>query len=695
MRLVASVVDAYSGPLKNMRKAFQDLQANINGTHKDGIAISKDHARAYSDLQRNVDKVRQNLSGAFTPALAAVGITALSTSGAIAAVAEAVKSLGEKSQSLKFLSRQTQLSTDTLRTWEGMAERVGSSAEAMDAGVAKFGDTMAAAGRGFLVPLQPLLNIHGAFEAVFGSVQRLQSETREGQLNDVFNFLGKNYSVGQKRSVLAALGLPENFANASIDELRDARAKLEQWVRDHPIDLTKGAKAKEAFDEMRESLKGLKDDLGDTFGGPVARVVKDFASGIHAMAGDFRDLSKWIGEWGDRFGMGHVGGPGDYDPKDPRHLWENNKHPEIDALKRFNPLPAVSDLLSGRSDPAKSNFPSGGKLQPLTMDGIQKLFGRDQDKKATEEGTKKGVFDGLMQFFQLQNYKPGGGEGLPVTKAAYYPGGGGGVRNAGAHARALMGGGNGGDIDVGAAPGGGHQNSKTAYAKQAAIEQLRKEGVPERSLDAAASMLVGQATAESSLNPNTVHDGGTGYGVYGAGRARRTGMLAWLAKNGFAKNSLEGQMKYMAHEAMSSRYGPSRDALMRANPNNLEAGTRALTHNFESPAVENWRYRLNATRGALATHAEEAHRAAVSNALHGEALRRHFGHPTPRPAGDLLQHAQRAGLLAPTSQIASNAKLQIDFSNLPKGIRTKLEHAGFKEVALNRGRAVPLGYDGA
>lgn len=155
--------------------------------------------------------------------------------------------------------------------------------------------------------------------------------------------------------------------------------------------------------------------------------------------------------------------------------------------------------------------------------------------------------------------------------------------------------------DGGAAPASGvAQSSRTATAKQAMMEQLRKEGVPEGNLDAAASMLAGQAIAESNLNPNAVHDHGTGYGIYGARLGRRDRMLQWLAANGYAKNSLEGQSKYMAHEAMTA-YPSARRVLMSANKSNMSGGTFVLTRDFESPAVNNSGARYNAAMRAFET----------------------------------------------------------------------------------------------
>lgn len=121
-------------------------------------------------------------------------------------------------------------------------------------------------------------------------------------------------------------------------------------------------------------------------------------------------------------------------------------------------------------------------------------------------------------------------------------------------------------------------------------DQLIKEGVPPEKASAAAAMLVGQAMSESGLRPNISHDQGTGYGIYGARLVRRDKMLNWLADNGYAKDSLEGQTRYMGHEAMTDKhYAITKQALMNADPSNMVGNTDAVTGNFESPAIINQR----------------------------------------------------------------------------------------------------------
>ena len=64
-------------------------------------------------------------------------------------------------------------------------------------------------------------------------------------------------------------------------------------------------------------------------------------------------------------------------------------------------------------------------------------------------------------------------------------------------------------------------------------------------------------------------------------------MQAWLAAHGFARENLEGQQRYMAHEAMHD-YSRSRNSLMNAmDP--IAAGD-VVERDFERPRILNNRH---------------------------------------------------------------------------------------------------------
>ncbi|WP_342108069.1 phage tail tip lysozyme [Methylobacterium sp. SI9] len=149
-------------------------------------------------------------------------------------------------------------------------------------------------------------------------------------------------------------------------------------------------------------------------------------------------------------------------------------------------------------------------------------------------------------------------------------------------------------------------SARTSQMMGYAMDQLRREGVPEDKLREAAAHLVGQATMESGLDPNKIHDGGTGYDIYGARDpkgwgnyrgARRSDMVRWLEANGYARNSAEGQMREMVHQAMSGKYPRTKAILMGRGTGDIEHDTNSITKEFESPAVIN--RRSGAVRNAM------------------------------------------------------------------------------------------------
>jgi hypothetical protein len=78
-----------------------------------------------------------------------------------------------------------------------------------------------------------------------------------------------------------------------------------------------------------------------------------------------------------------------------------------------------------------------------------------------------------------------------------------------------------------------------------------------------------------------------------------------------------------------------------------------------------------------------------AGALHGPALRRHFGHP-PKSSLDLLDHGRRSGIIGPQT-IKGDASLRIDLNGFPRGTRTRTEATGmFRDVQLTRARSMAL-----
>ena len=142
----------------------------------------------------------------------------------------------------------------------------------------------------------------------------------------------------------------------------------------------------------------------------------------------------------------------------------------------------------------------------------------------------------------------------------------------------------------------GHHAANTTALVNAAQDELVKQGVPRENASAAAAALVGNVIQESGGDPNKVHDGGTGYGLYGARLARRDKLLADLRTHGYAANDAEQQMRHMVREALHDpTYRATAAALRGATVGNLGAVTNTVARDFKRPneAAANYAGRRN------------------------------------------------------------------------------------------------------
>ena len=134
----------------------------------------------------------------------------------------------------------------------------------------------------------------------------------------------------------------------------------------------------------------------------------------------------------------------------------------------------------------------------------------------------------------------------------------------------------------------------------AVLGQLKAEGFEAVDIRGVAAMLAGQPEQESGYDPTAQHDKDkvtgeyTGYGIYGARNDRRTDMFDWLAKNGYKKDDLIGQARYMAHEAvndpeyrkfMDNMAGMELTKMAKNNPDQFREVMLGFTKNFEGPLV--------------------------------------------------------------------------------------------------------------
>jgi uncharacterized protein (TIGR02594 family) len=312
LELVASVKNLTRGPIADIARSMRALAADTKIGHQQGATFAKEHALALTNLRRQVVESGTAVRCVLAPALGTLGIASLSAAGGIAAIVASIKGFSESARHLTFLSRQTQLSVNQLRVLEELAGRIGSSAEAMDSGLATFGTHMQRLGRsaqGFRIELRELneaalgLKINPRTSGIDELAQSLQGLDRDKQLEKVLNFALKFKDIDVRQKMLQIFGLPRELANvADAEELQKQLDRIKKiFTPTTAGELAGGRAFANAMDDIAASLKNIRDSLGGELAGDLAKVAdsitnfgighhEEVAAGIKSFARDVRDI---------------------------------------------------------------------------------------------------------------------------------------------------------------------------------------------------------------------------------------------------------------------------------------------------------------------------------------------------------------------------------------------------------------------
>jgi len=305
LRLIAEVVDKYSGPLKSMQASLKSLSDTSKGIHGQGVVQANQHAKAYKELGEQIRKVKDTALDVVKPAFSALGLEALTIAGSIASVGRAVKEFGEAGRSLEFTRRSSGLTAGTIRALSEADEQLGISAEETNVHLKTFGEHMDALQRRAPAALQAYNDLPGLWQKLGRSLQGLP---REAQLDKIMKFIPTVKYEDQRRKVLAFYGLPEDWASLTDREITALRAKGDEFNKRFPFNAENAAKAKATFDELSSTFRGLKTSLEGEFAPGVTSALKNlndvladkellaqFSESIKAIDGVF-------GQWGSHLG---------------------------------------------------------------------------------------------------------------------------------------------------------------------------------------------------------------------------------------------------------------------------------------------------------------------------------------------------------------------------------------------------------
>jgi hypothetical protein len=114
------------------------IQKQERESHAEGSRASAVHTRAVQDLHRSVRDTSEFVRSVFSPGMVGLGIGAFGAAEAIEGTAQALLAFATRSRDLHNMSVETGLTVDQLARLEALAPRIGSSVDAMDAGLRTF-----------------------------------------------------------------------------------------------------------------------------------------------------------------------------------------------------------------------------------------------------------------------------------------------------------------------------------------------------------------------------------------------------------------------------------------------------------------------------------------------------------------------------------------------------------------------------
>ncbi|MET3786083.1 phage tail tip lysozyme [Methylobacterium radiotolerans] len=626
LRIVATVEDQFTGPLSKLEKGLKHVGEE---TAKQGATWKKD----WAGVREEVGKFQGVLRG-FDPIFAAVGVTGFGAAMSLTGMVTALKGFSGQTRDLSQMGRQIGMTVDQLRTLGSLGEKFGVSADAMRGAIGQFATNM--------------VDLRQRWGQVYGELKNMNL----GSLaEDLVNAPSMEAAV--ETAMKALQNIPDSMKAARVSTLifgtpdmatisRNITGKISDALKQTQADIghldKETEEAARRFEEHFSRIGRAAEKAKLNLLGPALRNVAGALDQMDAAAADPEGEQlkrlKESRQSADTAVKAAPYGTGWYFERQRDSLDQ-----EIARLEKRRAAPAAT-AVEDKLGSAKAEL-DYYQNRRLTKDPGREKELAEEIRRLTEElrrlrengsGTptvQQQSFSGsnsgggsLIQKAAWGGFGSSGGAAIPSYGA---PGGGDGGGNGGAGGgsrsrsdggsgfggRSGSGGGSpdGSDRAVVTPRGSGRGNprgARTGEMMRYAMDQLRREGVPEGQLRQAAAHLVGQAHMESGLDPNKIHDGGTGYGIYGARDpkgwgtyrgARRSDMVRWLEANGYARNSAEGQMREMVHQAMSGKYPRTKAILMGRGTGDVEADTNAITKEFESPAVIN--RRSGAVRNAL------------------------------------------------------------------------------------------------
>lgn len=429
LRMEATVVDKYSGPLRKLRNELAGVRSpeTLKRAHADLNALGAAATTAARSIQTGLSAALVGLGGS------AIGVTA-----ALTGMAAALRALAGNTAELTALAKETGLTVQQLRVLEAAAPRFVMSAEQMRSGIERFAGTLSDFRRRRGAAYEALLG-GGAGDLAEALVQAAKKGDTSKALGIIFDYLAQERRKNpQNAGRIAELLFGSNvFGRMGRDDWRKIFGDTANLLGPMTEEQQKRALAvQESILRLQTSLLGLRDVLVGELAGPMADVFGQLTKFVEANKGEIgtaiadamRNLGRalkdtdwkqigddvtsiakalawivrtlsmkieipwWMSEGGGiwkRFGAG----PGS-NAAPPNGLADAKRQlAEVDKWLADNPH-APKGLIAGRM-----------QKRAQLVDEIKRL------EEATARGTAKGVTDAFEAMRQRMSFDDGGGNG--------------------------------------------------------------------------------------------------------------------------------------------------------------------------------------------------------------------------------------------------------------------------------------------
>jgi hypothetical protein len=676
MTLVATLVDRVSDRLKEINKNMLATEAAAKKTHDSGAKGADLHRKQIDLLTKSFGQLKDASSSLIMPGFTALGVTSFSLAGAIAAVVGAVKALGDEGLAIEKTTQRSGLLANKIRELQGIGQAWGVSMEQTNEGLSDFGELMDKTARRAPDAMRAWMQIPGLWAGLGSKLDQIKDPNR--RIDAVLDFLPRLKYSDQKRNILRIMGLPEDWAFLTRQQLGDLRREEADWLREHQLPADIAKQTDENMRKLRRSFQGLQVDMGVAFSGPVLEAVeainhfleqrknidaiKDGFDGLGAILKQdvtdlkaINDLLTKVWNWA----------PAEWMKKSPGQFF--------DDLQKHH-------TAAGNGNVAPDAFGNWSPAQKLAAGMSPVAFSQSDTTRYIEEPFYRAMLHALSDWWgQITGSAATAGKG-GFTNASFNVAdgvprfGGGGYTNLGVTL--------GKDVPAGSGPAPGKFTGNKREVAKIVADEWSRAGMSKAGI----AGLMQNIMDESGFNPNLRHPdqpafGGEAHfahGLYQEGGVEWNHYAAWLAKNypGADWRDPRMQSRFAAYN-LKTNY-PA--VWARMNAGNRYQAAAAYVSGYLKPAEVYRRGRV-----ARYLHGGVADMEAYTGPLDRPGL-------APRVTDGRLLSQQAPGSTG-TGKDAS-ASLTVDFRNMPAWAKTAIDHNGkFKEFKVNRGFAMPMASD--